>query len=315
MVEDTEIKTKPAAVTSEQLTASVLATMGRPRSKRIGEVMRVLIRHLHDFAREVRLQPDELLAAAEFLTRTGQISDDSRHEFILLSDTLGLTMLVDTLAADVPDGALESSVLGPFYRADAPMEPNGADIVRGGYQGDPVHMHGRVLTLAGKPIAGAVLDIWSANHQGVYENLDPNQPDYNLRGRFTTDVDGNYDLWTVKPVSYPVPNDGPAGELLEVMDRHNMRPAHIHIIATAPGYRTVTSELFTDDDPYLESDCVFGVKPSLVIHYDRVTGAEALADHDRDEPFWDLAYDVILVPGETTTSGFSTTRVSDTPSA
>ncbi|MFJ7949671.1 dioxygenase [Streptomyces sp. NPDC096354] len=310
-----DLATSPATTTSEQISANVLAEMGRPRNQRIGEVMQALTRHLHDFAREVRLQPDELLAAADFLTRCGQISDDTRHEFLLLSDTLGLTMLVDTLATEVPDGALESSVLGPFYRADAPMEANGTSIVRGGYHGEATHLHGRVLDMDGKPIAGAVLDIWSTNDQGRYENLDPNQPDFNLRGRFTSDAEGNYDLWSVKPVSYSIPADGPAGELLKAMDRHNMRPAHVHVIASAPGYRTVVSELFTDDDPYLDSDVVFGVKSSLVVHYNRVSSAEALSNHTCDEPYWDLDYDFILVPGETATIGFSTTRAADAPSA
>ena len=258
-------------MSSEQITAEVLAAISRASGHPgRGDPVAAVIRHAHDLAREVRLQPGELLAAADFLRRCGDISDEARHEYILLSDVLGLTMVVDTEAADVADGALETSVLGPFYRAGAPWEPNGATISRGTGDGDLARIHGRVLDTSGTPVSGAVLDVWGTNGRGLYENVDPSQPDYNLRGRFRSDADGSYDLWTVKPVSYPIPDDGPVGELLAVTGRHNMRPAHFHVIASADGYRTIVTELYTDDDPYLDSDAVFGVKPSLVVHYDRI---------------------------------------------
>ena len=296
------------AMSSEQITAEVLAAIGPASDTRAGEILAAVIRHAHDLAREVRLTPRELVAAADFLRRCGEFSNAARHEYVLLSDVLGLTMVVDTEAADVADGALETSVLGPFYRAGAPWEVNGASISRGLDDGEPARIHGRVLGLDGSPVSGAVLDVWGTNCHGRYENVDPSQPDYNLRGRFRSGADGGYDLWTAKPVSYPIPSDGPVGELLAVTDRHNMRPAHFHVIASAEGYRTIVTELFTDDDPHLHSDPVFGVKPSLVVHYDRIDTPAALKAAGRTEPYWDLEYDFILTPGQAASVGFSTGR-------
>lgn len=285
------------ATSSEQITAAVLATIGQATGTRTGDILAAVIRHAHDLAREVHLEPGELLAAADFLKRCGDISDPARHEYILLADVLGLTMVVDTETARVPDGALETSVLGPFYRAGAPWEAAGANISRGTADGEAARVHGRVLDPAGQPVDGAVLDVWGTNSHGRYENVDPAQPDYNLRGRFRSGPDGAYDLWTVKPVSYPIPGDGPVGDLLAVTGRHNMRPAHLHFIVSADGYRTIVTELYTDDDPYVGSDAVFGVKPSLVVHWDQVESAAGLAAAGRGEPYWDLEYDFVLTPG------------------
>jgi protocatechuate 3,4-dioxygenase beta subunit len=296
------------AVTSEQITKEVLAAVRLPDGDRLGVIIGSLVRHAHDFARDVQLRPGELLAAADFLRRCGEISSPSRHEFILLSDVLGLTMVVDTLAAAVADGALETSVLGPFYRAEAPVQPNGADISRGVRDGEPAHIHGRVLSIDGRPIPGAELDVWGTNGNGLYENVDPDQPDYNLRGRFHAADDGSYEFWTVKPVSYPIPNDGPVGELLTATKRHNMRPAHLHIIAAAHGYSTIVTELYTDDDEYLATDAVFGVKPSLIVHYDRIESPARIAAAGRDQPYWDLPHDLVLTPGGPTRIGFTTAR-------
>jgi hypothetical protein len=188
-------------MSSEQITAEVLAAISSGAGTRAGEILSAVIRHAHDLAREVRLQPGELLAAADFLRRCGEISDEARHEYILLSDVLGLTMVVDTESADVGDGALETSVLGPFYREGAPWEPTGANISRGDGDGEPARIHGRVLGTSGAPVSDAVLDVWGTNGSGLYENVDPAQPDYNLRGRFRSGADGRYALWTVKPVS------------------------------------------------------------------------------------------------------------------
>lgn len=298
------------AMSSEQITATVLAAISGASGTRAGEILSAVIRHAHDLAREVRLQPGELLAAADFLQRCGDISNDARHEYVLLSDVLGLTMVVDTEAGDVPDGALENSVLGPFYRAGAPWEPNGANISRGTADGEPARIHGLVLDTSGAPVSGAVLDVWGTNGRGLYENVDSFQPDFNLRGRFRSGVDGRYDVWTVKPVSYPIPGDGPVGDLLAITGRHNMRPAHFHVLASAEEYRTVVTELFTDDDPYLGTDPVFGVKPSLVVHYTRIDNPEAIAAAGRSEPYWDLEHDLILTPGHASVVGFSTGRQS-----
>jgi catechol 1,2-dioxygenase len=168
-------------------------------------------------------------------------------------------------------------------------------------------VHGRVLHGQGRPIPAAELDVWGTNKNGMYENVDPSQPDYNLRGRFRAAGDGSYELWTVKPVSYAIPGDGPVGDLLRATNRHNMRPAHLHVIASADGYRTIVTELFTDDD-YLDSDAVFGVKPSLVVHYDRIDGPEQLAAAGRTEPYWDLRYDFVLTAGQRRGVGFTTAR-------
>jgi protocatechuate 3,4-dioxygenase beta subunit len=296
------------AMSSEQITAEVLAAIGGTDGTRMGEILSAVIRHAHDPAREVRLQPGELLAAADFLPRCGGISDAARHEYILLSDVLVLTMVVDTESVGVADGALETSVLGPFYREGAPWELNGADISRGTGDGDRARIHGRGLDTGGAPVGDAVLDVWGTNGSGLYENVDPAQPDYNLRGRFRSGPDGCCDLWTVKPVSYPIPDDGPVGDLLAVTGRHNMRPAHFHVIASAEGYRTIVTELYTDDDPYLASDAVFGVKPSLVVHYNRVEDPGALRSAGRAEPYWDLEFDFVLTRGQAAAVGFSAGR-------
>jgi len=297
------------ATTSEQITETVLRSVVGTPNPRTRQIVEALIRHAHAFAREVRLQPEESLYAADFLKRCGDVSDASRHEFILLLDVLGITMVVDTLAADVPDGALEPSVLGPFYRAGAPIEPNGADIARGGEaDGEPVHVLGRVLDPEGRPVVGAELDVWGTNSNGLYENVDPDQPEYNLRGRFHTDADGRFEFWTVKPVSYPIPVDGPVGELLAATNRSNMRPAHLHVIASADGYRTIVTELYTDDDEYLDRDAVFGVKGSLVAHYEWITDARPVAASPRKRPHWELRRDLTLTPGTRTGVQFTAGR-------
>jgi len=299
------------ATSSEQITATVLEAISGASGTRAGEVLAAVIRHAHDLAREIRLQPDELLAAADFLKRCGDVGDSARHEYILLSDVLGLTMVVDTEAADVADDALETSVLGPFYRAGSGWAANGANISRGVDDGEPAHVHGRVLDTSRAPVTGAVLDVWGTNSHGRYENVDPTQPDYNLRGRFRSEPDGGYDFWTVKPVSYPIPDDGPVGELLALTGRHNMRPAHLHFIASAEGHRTIVTELYTDNDPYVGSDAVFGVKPSLVVHYDRIDDPETLRAACRPEAYWDLEYDFVLTPGDSASVSFSTARQPD----
>jgi hydroxyquinol 1,2-dioxygenase len=298
------------AATSEDVTERVLAAMSGAQSPRIRHILTELVRHTHDFVRTVRLTPTELLQTADFLRDCGEISDGARHEFILLSDVLGITMVTDTVAAEMPDGAFETSVLGPFYRSGAPLEPFGANISRGTDDGEPVLVHGRVTDLSGQPIARAELDVWGTNHHGRYENVDPEQPDFNLRGRFLTGADGRFEFWTVKPVSYPIPDDGPVGRLLDAAGRNNMRPAHLHIIGSAEGYQTVVSELYTDDDPFLGDDAVFGVKPSLVVHYSRVDDPEAMAQHGRHEAFWDLGYDIVLVPGDRVSVSFTASRAS-----
>jgi len=279
------------------LTDAVLETISGIEDPRLKRIITSAIKHAHDFARDVELRPDELFQAAQFLTAIGKISDETRHEFLLLSDTLGLTMLVDTIQSRKPDGATETSVLGPFYRAEAPEVANGENIDRGDTGGDPTVVHGTIKDLDGEPIANALLDIWQATQQGIYENMDPDQPDLNLRGRLRTDGNGEYWFRTVLPSYYPIPDDGPAGQLLYLCKRHNMRPGHIHFIVSAEGFEPVTTEVFREGDDYLDSDAVFGVKESLVADFVESHDAGDAAKWNMPVPFHAMRYDFVLAPG------------------
>ena len=285
-------------LTEENITEAVLDKIQGMGDARTKELLGAAIRHAHAFAREVQLTPEELYQAAMFFTEIGKISDERRHEFLLLSDTLGLTILVDAMQNRKPPGATESSVLGPFYRAEAPEVKSGDSIDRGNTGGDPAVVHGTVKDLDGRPIAGAVLDIWQTAQNGFYENMDPDQPDMNLRGRLTSDEDGAYSFVTVLPCSYPIPDDGPVGRLLYASGRHIMRPAHIHFILAAEGFKTVTTEIFAEGDEYLDSDAVFGVKDSLVAEFVKNESAADAEAYGVAAPFHTMRYDFVLEPGE-----------------
>lgn len=247
------------------LTEAVLSRLAGAKDARFGEVMASLIRHLHEFIRETELTEKEWIAAILFLTDTGQKCDDKRQEFILLSDTLGVSMLVDAINHRKPRGATENTVLGPFYVSGAKEFPMWADIA-GGAPGRPAYVSGRVLDTSGKPIDGAMLDVWQTDGDGFYDAQRPGSEQY-ARGKFVTGADGRYGFKTLKPVSYPVPTDGPVGKMLLRMGRHPYRPAHVHVIVTAPGYERVATHLFVKGDAYLDSDAVFGVKPSLIVEF------------------------------------------------
>jgi catechol 1,2-dioxygenase len=244
-------------------TDAVLARLSGARDARFKEIMTSVIRHLHAVVREVEPTQDEWMAAIRFLTATGQKCDDKRQEFILLSDTLGVSMLVDAINNRKPSGATESTVLGPFHVEGAPKKAMGDTISLDG-KGDAAFVSGRVVDEEGKPIGGAFLDVWQTSSEGAYDIQDPNQPEMNLRGVFVTGPDGRFWFRTVKPSSYPIPTDGPVGQMLLAMGRHPMRPAHIHFIVGARGYESVTTHMFVEGDAYLDSDAVFGVKDSLV---------------------------------------------------
>ncbi len=284
-------------LTEDNVTEAVLAKIEDMEGERLKRIVTCAIEHVHAFVREVELTPEELFEAARFLTAIGKISDHTRHEFLLLSDTLGTTILVDAMQNRKPPGATESSVLGPFYRSDAPEVRNGDNIDRGETGGDPAVVSGTVKGLDGEPVANALLDIWQASQQGVYENLDPQQPDMNLRGRLHTDDNGAYWFRTVLPASYPIPDDGPAGQLLHLCSRHNMRPGHIHFIVSAQGFKPVTTEIYVEGDPYLDSDAVFGVKDSLVAEFVRNESADEAAKWGLRAPFYAMTYDFVLEPG------------------
>lgn len=277
-------------------TEAVVARMAGAKDARFREVMSCVVRHLHAVAREVEPAPEEWMAAIQFLTETGKMCDDKRQEFILLSDTLGVSMLLDAIWNRKPAGATESTVLGPFHVAGAPPRENGANICLDG-GGQPCVVSGRVVSACGAPIAGAELDVWQTNGEGFYDVQQPDaQPEMNLRGRFTTDADGAFWFRSIRPVSYPIPSDGPVGRMLEKMGRHPWRPAHIHFIVSARGFAPVTTHLFVEGDPYLESDAVFGVKDSLVKEFIRDESAESAAKWQVDAPFWRVSHDFALVP-------------------
>jgi len=244
-----------------QLTGEVLQAYAGTPDPRLRELLSALIRHLHAFATETGLTTQEWMAGIEFLTAVGHKCDPRRQEFILLSDVLGLSSLVEAINA--ADGATEPTVLGPFYLPGAPRREMGEQIGRM-LDGEPTLIRGRVTDTAGKPLAGARLDVWQGNSNGLYDIQDPAQPEFNLRGVFSTGPDGGYSFRTIRPVSYPVPIDGPVGEVFRASGRHNWRAAHVHAIVSAPGHKPVTTHIFDSQNQYLDSDAVFGVRDSLI---------------------------------------------------
>jgi catechol 1,2-dioxygenase len=277
-------------------TAAVLDRMSGCEDPRLKEIMTSVVTHLHAVIREVEPTPEEWMAAIRFLTATGQICDDKRQEFILLSDTLGVSMLVDAINHRKPSGATESTVLGPFHVAGAPARAMGDTISLDG-KGDPAWVSGRVVDLEGNPIEGALLDVWQTSSDGAYDIQDPEQPEMNLRGLFTTGPDGRFFFRTVKPSSYPIPTDGPVGRMLLALGRHPMRPAHIHVIVGAPGFEPVTTHLFVGGDPYLDSDAVFGVKDSLVVPFVEIDDSAKAKELGLGNPFFVAEHDVALTRG------------------
>lgn len=281
--------------TEEQMTRNVLDSIAQTPNPRLKAVMTSLISHLHAFIREVELTEEEWMAGIQFLTRTGHMCDDKRQEFILLSDTMGVTMLVDAINHRSPGGATESTIFGPFYREGAEELPLGASISKGGL-GEPAVVMGQVLSTDGRPIPYALLDVWETNENGLYEQQDPEQPDMNLRGKFRTDNEGRYCFVGIKPVSYSIPDDGPVGQLLRVLGRHPFRPAHIHLLISADGFVPVTTHLFVKGDKYLDSDAVFGTKDSLVVDFVRHDSTEEAARYNVSTPFYTVDYTFVLKP-------------------
>lgn len=255
--------------TEDELSAQVLDRLAGTPDPRLRAVLSALVRHLHAFATEVRLTEEEWLAGLRFLTATGQMCDAQRQEFILLSDTLGLSSLVEMISHGGGDGATESTILGPFYVPDAPSRAYGESIVDDESAGEPLRVSGVVRSAGGGPVAGAVVDVWQTASNGLYDVQDPAQPPYNMRGRFRTDGDGRYAFMTSRPVSYSIPDDGPVGKLLRDTGRHPWRAAHIHAIVSAEGHHPVTTHIFDAEDEYLETDTVFGVKRSLIRSFGR----------------------------------------------
>jgi len=274
-------------------TQNVIKAIGPKATPRMREVMSSLIQHVHDFARENNLTVEEWMAGVNLLNWAGKMSDDKRNEGQLVCDVLGLESLVDEitfkLAGEAHDTATASAILGPFFRHDAPELPNESNIVHGVDDGEMVYMFGIVKDAkTGKPVSNTTIDIWQASTNGLYEQQDPNQVDCNLRGKFRSDENGRYAYYCLRPTPYPVPNDGPAGKILELLDRHPYRPAHIHLIAIKDGYKPITTQIFDSKSKYLEDDSVFAVKDSLLVDFVPLEGNETAK--------LKLEYDISLIP-------------------
>ncbi len=251
-------------VNEETLTKAFLDYMSDDMDDRVRYLLTELATRMHGFIRDTGLTHDEWRKALELLFKAGEISDAERNEFVLFSDVLGVSSLVDIINS--PEEGTPSSVLGPFHVLGAPDVKVGADL-KGENEGDLVVVGGRVLDTEGNPIVGAELEIWQTADNGLYSGQDESQPEYNLRAHMVTDADGRYLFSTVRPAPYTVPDDGPVGELLKATGRHPWRPSHLHFIATAAGYRSLVTEVFPSDDPYLDEDAVFGVREKLIMVY------------------------------------------------
>ena len=288
------------------ITQAVLDRVAEDAEPRFRQIITAVVKHAHALAREVDLTPDEWMAAIRFLTQVGQTCDAKRQEFILLSDTLGISMLVVQLeqarrsARAVADSAAsvkptEATVQGPFYWEGAPVLPLGSDIGEG-MPGEPAFYSGRVTDTHGRPLAACVLDVWSGDGEGVYDMQMGDEAGMRLRGRFHTDADGRYHFWSIKPYYYPVPSDGPVGAMLRAMGRHPNRPGHIHLMVSREGFVPLTTHLFAADSPYLESDAVFGVRDSLIVPYTRHAAGKAPDGRTMDKTFHTAQYDFALAP-------------------
>lgn len=254
-------------VTVDNVTDVVVDSIGASNAipSRQKEIMTALVRHLHGFCKDVNLSSAEFMQACDFLARAGAVCTDKRQEFILLGDILGVEVLVDMLSNPTPNGETTGTVLGPFFRENAPVLPHGASIVQKHFDNEEtVFVEGHITDAAGKPVVGAMIDVWEDAPNGLYENHDPDQPDYNLRGRFETDETGYYAYRAIRPVPYPIPNDWTAGEMISYMGHHTMRPGHIHVVVNKDGYRPLVSQIYDGSSDYLDNDSVFAVKENLI---------------------------------------------------
>jgi hydroxyquinol 1,2-dioxygenase len=279
----------------KSITQAVIERLTECRDPRFKEVMTSLVTHLHDFVREVNLTEPEWMTAIQFLTEVGRTCTEKRQEFILLSDTLGVSVLVITLNHPADQGNVESTVMGPFYWENAPDLPLGSNLSVG-VKGEPTFYSGRVLSVDGEPLENALLDIWSGDGEGNYDMQIPGEAGMKARGRIRTDAQGRYWFRSIKPTFYPVPTDGPVGVMLRKMGRHPYRPGHIHMIVSADGHSPVTTHLFVADSQYLDSDAVFGMKESLVARFERHPAGSGPNGEQMDTPFYTVSYDFRLRP-------------------
>ena len=279
----------------EDLTQAVLATFSNSRSERFQQIMQSLVKHLHAFVKDVELTEDEWFKGIDYLTRTGHITDEKRQEFVLLSDVLGVSMLVIDINNRQFAEATASTVFGPFFFEGSPLFTNGDDIANGA-SGEPCFMQGRVLSTTGEPLPEAHIEVWQADDNGFYDVQHKESAQVYGRGHFYSDSQGNYYFWSVRPEAYPIPNDGPVGELLDAANRSPMRPAHVHFMIKVPGYKTLITHVFKDDDQYLDSDAVFGVRSSLITSFDRHEPGVAPDGKKIAVPFYTMHYDFLLPP-------------------
>ena len=290
---------KPRPTTEDDITAEVLRRFEGTQDPRLKNIMQSLVKHIHAFLKEVQLQEAEWWHGIEFLTQTGHMCDQRRQEFILLSDTLGVSMVTDLISNRKPAGATESTVFGPFHRDGAPEKQYGESIVGADRHGMTAYISGRVLDLHGKPIAGAELDVWQAAADGQYDSQDAALSEMNMRGKFKTRKDGRYLVKTTRPVSYQIPADGPVGRMLQATNRHPWRPAHVHFVVSAPGYSPVTTHVFDSIDKYLDEDAVFGVKHSLIAEFkEHKTKDDDARKFSAEPPFCTCEFDFVLAPAQ-----------------
>jgi protocatechuate 3,4-dioxygenase beta subunit len=282
----------------EQVTQAVLDEMKRTPDARTKEILECMVRHLHAFVREVRLTEKEFDQAINYIAALGQLTTESHNEVRLMAGSLGVSTLV-CLMNNGPNAATESSanLLGPFWRADSPRTENGGSLLRSPTPGPPLFFKGSVRDKEGRPIVGAEVDVWHASPVGLYESQDPEQAEMNLRGKFTTDANGEFSFRSIKPAGYPIPMNGPVGALLSAQKRHPFRPAHLHFLVYKPGFKTVTSQVYSSDDPLLETDAQFGVTRALLGHY-AIHENEASPDRDVTGAWYSLEHTFVLQPGE-----------------
>ena len=281
------------------VTKAVLGELARAPDARFREIMSAFVRHLHDFAREVKLTDEEFQAACAYIVAIGKHSNETHNEAVLMSGSLGFSQLV-CLLNNGESGALDTdaNLLGPFWRMHSPKTPNGGSIVRSPTPGPALFVKATFRDRAGRPIEGAEVDVWHSSPEGFYENQDPVQADMNLRGKFTTDKDGRISFRSVKPAGYPIPVDGPVGELLRAQRRHNMRPAHLHFLASKDGFKTLVSQVYSPDDPHIGTDVQFGVTRHLIGNYLRHDGERAPAA-DVNGPWYSLDHEFVMEAGRT----------------
>jgi hydroxyquinol 1,2-dioxygenase len=282
-------------VTEDNITDLAVERWATAKDPRLAELMTAFVRHLHDFAREVRLTEAEWMAAMQWLTATGQISNEKREEFILASDVLGLSMLVVQMNHRLDPQATPATVLGPFH-IDGSPEFDYAGDMSDGLPGTPLYLHGTVRDLAGNPIAGGVLDVWQADNDGAYEVQIPDVDEARLRAKYTTREDGSYCIRTIAPLGYTIPMDGPVGDLIGRTEISHFRPAHIHFLINVPGYEPLITHLFREGSQYLDSDVVFGTKQDLVVRFDEREAGPTPDGGTSEVPWVEARYDFVLQP-------------------